>query len=134
MKKIFVILVALIGLGFSANSQEKKAENSSLLEYSNSTSSKTVSILVKANKAVDDLCNYFDGSIVDYGLKIYCKFGGDIYTCTSYKVVSAACAINGAVRLYIEGDMDSALIRFFNGFSDVPLLLSKENGNFVLSR
>ena len=133
MKKIILVLVVMIGFGFIANAQERYAENNNLLAYVESTSSTTIDILVSANQYVDDLCNYFDGSLADYGLKIYCKFGGDVYTCTAYKVVKYACAVNGAVRLYIEGDTDAALIRLFNGFSPVKVYnLTKENGNYYI--
>ena len=136
MKKFIVILVALIGFGISANAQERYAENNDLLAYTASTSSTTIEILVKANRYVDDLCNYFGGSLLDSGLKIYCKFGGDVYTCTAYRVVQASCTINGAVKLVIEGDMTGALIRLldkFNPYKAVPMTLSYQAGKYYLS-
>jgi len=74
-----------------------------------SVSSDMVEILVKASDAAYELCNYFSGSWLDAGLTLYCAFGGDVYTCTAYKVVQAACAVNGAIRLSLQGDISGTL-------------------------
>lgn len=104
-------------------------ENCEIESYNTST----IEILVKANKAVDELCNYFEGTWVDTGLAIYCKLGGDFFTCTAYKVVKATCGINGAVRLYIEGDTSSALKRLLKSSTDVYLLTKLNRSEYEIS-
>ncbi|MDR0969562.1 MAG: hypothetical protein LBM67_03375 [Lentimicrobiaceae bacterium] len=135
MKKSLMILVAIIGFGISVNAQKQDAESDNLLAYTTKTSSTTVyEVLVYANSAVNDLCDYFGGSMLDYGLNIYCKYGGDIYICTAYKVVSVACTINGAVKLVIDGaTTDQALDWALNQAKNKVLKLASENGNFYLS-
>ncbi|MBP5541597.1 MAG: hypothetical protein J6X88_08130 [Bacteroidales bacterium] len=76
-----------------------------------SVSNTAVELLVEANNVVNDVCNYFNGSWVDYGLKIYCSLGGDVYTCTAYKITKMACSISGAIKLYMEGDINNATKR-----------------------
>ena len=126
MRKFLMILVAVIGFGISAN-----AQSSDLLAHVESTSTSTstyiVDVLVYANNAADELCNYFNGSWVDRGLKIYCAFGGDVYTCTAYKVVKGMCAINGAIKLSIEGNYDAGLRSLLSGATDI-LVVSKVAG------
>ena len=78
-----------------------------------------IDILVYANSAVDDLCNQFNGSWVDTALTVYCSFGGDLYTCTAYKIIQAACTVNGAVRLMIEGDASAALKKILVGSTKI---------------
>ncbi|MDR1544316.1 MAG: hypothetical protein LBS50_07940 [Prevotellaceae bacterium] len=127
MKKYLLILVAVIGFGISANAQELAVNNVSkqysasteLLAYTESTSTSVVDILVYANDAAYEMCNYFNGSWVDTGLKIYCSFGGDIYTCTAYKIVKGMCAINGAIKLSIEGNYDAGLRALLSGTTDI---------------
>ena len=87
-------------------------------------------MLVYASDVVDDLCNEFNGSWLDTGLRIYCRFGGDVYTCTAYRIVSAACGINGVVRLMMEGDANNALKRALD-YSSKIFNVSKENGGYV---
>lgn len=96
------------------------------------SSASTIEILVKASDAVDDFCNYFNGSWVDTGLTLYCAFGGDVYTCTAYKVVRAACGINGAVRLAIEGDYEAALKKLLTSSTTVYSIV-KVAGEFHLT-
>ena len=103
-------------------------EDSKLLAYNSTV---TYEVLVYASDVVDDLCNYFQGSWLDYGLKIYCRFGGDVVVCTTYKIVSVACGLNGVVRLMMEGDYNNAFKRILSTSSDIFSLI-KENGNFVL--
>lgn len=141
MKKICLFLVGLfiltnIALPNTINDKKvsKKYDLSLIINPINTeTGTSTVEILVKANQYVDDLCNYFNGSWVDTGLKIYCKLGGDVYTCTAYKVVNISCSVNGAVRLAIEGDYESALKRLLTATPDVYNLY-KEYGNYYLEK
>lgn len=125
------MLVALIGINISANAQKRFVENNNLLASVESTSSTTFDILVSANQAVDDLCNYFNGSWVNTGLTLYCTFGGDVVTCTAYKIVQATCTINGAVRLYIEGNAEAALKKLLIGSAKV-YTVSKVGGKFYI--
>ena len=96
------------------------------------SSASAIEILVKASDAVDELCNYFNGSWLDTGLTLYCNFGGDVYTCTAYKVVRAACGINGAVRLAIEGDYETALKKLLTSSTTVYSIV-KIAGEFHLT-
>lgn len=96
------------------------------------SSSSTIEILVKASDAVDEFCNYFNGSWVDTGLTLYCTFFNDVYTCTAYKVVRAACGINGAVRLAIEGDYEAALKKLLTSSTTVYSIV-KIAGEFHLT-
>lgn len=97
-----------------------------------SASNSVVDILVEANRVVDDVCNYFDGSWADVALTLYCSFGGDVYTCTAYKIVQAACAITGAVRLYIEGDFNNATKKVLTTGAKI-WVMSKAGSKFKLS-
>ena len=122
MKKIFVILVALIGFGISVNAQEQAAQkqtNDLLAFTEEAPSTSVVDILIEANDVAYELCNYFNGSWVDVGLKIYCSFGGDVYTCTAYKITKGLCAINGAIKLSIEGNYDAGLRSLLSGATDI---------------
>lgn len=96
------------------------------------SSASAIEILVKASDAVDEFCNYFNGSWIDTGLTLYCAFGGDVYTCTAYKVVRAACGINGAVRLAIEGDYETALKKLLTSSTTVYSIV-KIAGEFHLT-
>ena len=105
----------MVALVFSTLSYSNNVNEESFLVEINvvesSSGSSMMEIIVKANKAVDDMCNYFDNSWVDKGLSVYCKFNKTSAACVAYNVTKAVCAINGAVKLYIEGDISSAIIR-----------------------
>lgn len=114
MKKFFLFF-ALIG-SFTATAFADEPDRSvvpsdnqpvevTVLSVSNSA----VEFLVEANNVVYEVCDYFNGSWLDTGLKIYCTFGGDVYTCTTYKITKMACSISGAVKLYMEGDFNNSL-------------------------
>ncbi len=106
MKKILVSLSILLA---SLNALGNNNEAEPIYAESQTTAS-VMEVLVYANNAVDDFCDYFSGSWADVGISVYCKFlGGDVFTCTAYRVVKAACGINGAIKLYIEGDISGAL-------------------------
>ena len=109
MKKLLMTLT-ILAMSVVAFANETESVSASSLMASNSSNSTTVyEMLVYTTDVVDDLCNYFNGSWLDTGLNIYCKFGGDVYTCTAYKVVSVACGINGVVKLSLQGDYNEAL-------------------------
>lgn len=119
MRKIllcFFLLGAFISVHANnnevSNLQNSKIETDESLTVSIeivSVSNDLVDILVYASDAAAELCDYFSGSWLDAGLTVYCAFGGDVYTCTAYKVVQAACAINGAIRLSLQGDISATL-------------------------
>lgn len=124
MKKILLV-IAIFAISTAAFSK-RNTNNNSVIGMESSVSitnvdatNGVIDILVKANAAADDLCNYFNGSWVDTGLTLYCTFGGDLYTCTAYKVVQAACTINGAVRLSIQGDYNAAMKKALGGAAKV---------------
>ena len=97
-----------------------------------SVSSSAVELLVEANNVVNEVCEYFNGSWVDYGLKIYCTLGGDVYTCTAYKITKMACSISGAIKLYLEGDINNATKRILATGAEV-WAMSKVGENIKLS-
>lgn len=112
MKK--VVLLALASLlsvcAFAENFEKRSTEPTDQPKaVCEEAGASAFEVLVWASDAVDDLCNYFNGSWADTALTVYCSFGGDVYTCTAYKVVRAACSVNGAVRLTIQGDYEAAL-------------------------
>ena len=113
MKKIILLICLLIPVMSFADCVNYESVDQTELEAS------VIDILVYANSAVDDLCNRFNGSWADTALTVYCSFGGDIYTCTAYKIVQAACSVNGAVRLMIEGDASAALKKMLSGATKI---------------
>lgn len=75
-----------------------------------SVTSTSMELLVEANNAVYEFCEYFNNSWVDIGLSLYCTFGGSPYgECVIYKAMKAACGISGAIKLYLEGDISGAI-------------------------
>ncbi len=100
-------------------------------ETQSDSDASVIDILVYANSAVDDLCNYFNDSWANTALTIYCSFGGDMYTCTAYKVVQAACTVNGAVKLMIEGDASAALKKMISGATKI-YSVSKVSDKFYI--
>lgn len=137
MKKGLLLTMGLLFLFTSFTfAENEKANEMNGLEivaiYPSEAESSTIEILVKASDAVDEFCNYFNGSWVDTGLTLYCAFGGDVYTCTAYKVVRAACGINGAVRLAIEGDYEAALKKLLTSSTTVYSII-KVAGEFHLT-
>lgn len=128
MKKLLISLsVIFASLGAFGNNNETEPI---CIEVQSSAS--MMEVLVYANNAVDDLCNYFNGSWVDTGLSIYCSFGGDVYTCTAYRVAKAACSINGAVKLYIEGDISGALRKTISAADAVFKLFKHSSTEYEL--
>lgn len=79
----------------------------------------TLELLVEANRVVDEVCDYFNGSWLDTGLKIYCTFNGASAECLVYRIVKATCGINGAVRLYIEGNYNDATKKLLTTGADI---------------
>lgn len=118
MKRIGIIIIGLLVSlnAFSTPTETQIEKQNQSSEYSGAS---MMEMLVYANSAVDDMCNYFNGSWVDVGLTVYCSLGGDIYTCTAYKIIQAACTVNGAVKLYIEGDIEGALKRAIQGTTKI---------------
>lgn len=112
----------------SYQSSGENQETDVLIAYDSST---LYEVLVYASNTVDNLCNYFNDSWADVALTWYCKLGGDVYTCTAYKLVTAACGMNGVVRLMIEGDYNAALKRALKTSAKV-FNVKYEDGSFVL--
>lgn len=133
MKKLLVLFLGLsLILPSFANNHNKEIVVENKTSVLSNSSSSVVDLLVYANQAVDDLCNYFNGSWVDVGLTLYCTFGGDVYTCTAYKVVQATCVGSEAVRLYIEGDIEGAIKKTLQGSAKI-YSVSKIGGKFKIS-
>ena len=132
MKKLLMTLT-ILAMSVVAFANETESVSASSLMASNSSNSTTVyEMLVYTTDVVDDLCNYFNGSWLDTGLNVYCKFGGDVYTCTAYKVVSVACGINGVVKLSLQGDYNEALKKALNTSTKI-FNVKKENGEFIFT-
>ena len=126
-----MIIGLLVSLNAFSHTNETKIEESN--QISESSESSIMEILVYANSAVDDMCNYFNGSWADLGLTVYCSLGGDIYTCTAYKVIQAACTVNGAVKLYIEGDIGGALKKAVQGATKIYTISKISRTEFKIS-
>lgn len=144
MKKI-IITFAFIGcfiFSAFANEPEKSAVASNTPNEEScemtvkvtvlSVSNSVVEFLVEANEVVNEVCNYFDNSWVDVGLSIYCTLGGDIYTCTAYKITKMACSLSGAVKLYMEGDINNATKKILKTGAQV-WVMSKAGSQVKLS-
>ena len=131
MKKITMLFLLF---AFSLQTFANTNDNNSNKEQQVSSNASFVEILVEANRAVDDLCNYFEGSWADKGLSLYCSFGGDAYTCTIYKVAKATCSLNGAVRLYLEGDINGSLKKALSGASDIYKISKIGRSEFKLTK
>ena len=120
MKKLFLVLVAICLSTFSYANNANDESESFMVEISItevSSGSSMMEIIVKANSVVDEMCNYFDDSYVDKALSLYCKFNKTSAVCTAYNITKGVCAINGAIKLYIEGDISSAILRAVDGAS-----------------
>ncbi len=125
MKKYF-LFIALMFISLSAAQANSTTTNN--INTAEVEGHDVIEILVQVNQAVDDLCNYFDDSWLDTGLNIYCKLGGDIYTCTAYRIVKYTCGINGVIKLSIEGDFEGALKRALVTATDTFVLVKNARG------
>lgn len=111
------MLVVFTTVSFGQNQFYSTVENSlnvdhsQLLAYNSTT---TYEMLVYASSTLDDLCGQFEDSWLNTGLKWYCRLGGDVFTCTAYRIVSYTCMANDVVRLVLEGDYNSALKKALN--------------------
>lgn len=130
----FLILLANVSFAETEKQAKTTIDEVVVVNLSETEASSTaIELLVKASDAVDELCNYFNGSWADVGLTLYCSFGGDVYTCTAYKVVKAACGINGAIRLTIEGDYEAALKKLLTSSTTVYTVV-KIAGEFHIEK
>ncbi len=128
MKKILLMLsLALFSINAFAGNSETSVEIENLAE-----DSRVIEVLVEANAALDDLCDYFSGSWADTGLKIYCTFNKASAVCLAYKIVKVTCTINGAVRLSIEGDWNGAIKQSLIGATEVYVLSKTSSRSFEL--
>ena len=124
MKKFFLFFALLGGLSFSVlannpyntpisgNDEPTAVSSEGTMKVTVvSVSSTSMELLVEASNALDEFCNYFEGSWDDVGLTVYCTFAGTgVYgECIIYKAVKAMCGINGVVRLTMQGDISGAI-------------------------
>ena len=129
MKKFYTLLTLLMLLPVALYAND----NTSVIQAENSASGNVIiEVLVEANAAVDDLCNYFNGSMVDQALKIYCLFNKASVVCAAYKVVKLSCSINGAVKLAIEGDWNHGVRQAIVGAAEVYVLSKVGRDSFQL--
>lgn len=133
MKKIIFTLMMILctsSFSFAQTSTENYSSND-LLAYTPPASS-AIEILVEANDAVYDLCNYFNGSWADTGLTLYCVFNKTSTVCLVYYAAKATCYFSEVFKLYIEGDFNNALKRTLTTAADVYKLTKTSNG-YILS-
>lgn len=112
MKKILLYSLFFFCFSLIASAENKQSDNF-VVEITNIEKTVkgtyAIELLVKANEAVDQACDWFNGSWADVGLTVYCTFNKASYVCTAYKIVKGACHVNGAVKLMIEGDWNNAI-------------------------
>ena len=113
-----------------ATNEESRELPVTVIAYSEASG--VIEILVEANQVVDDVCNYFNGSWVDTGLKIYCTFNGASTVCIAHKIVKAVCGINGAIKLYIEGDINNATKKLLTTGADIWKMVRRRDGGVEL--
>ena len=129
MKKILVCLSMLL---LSANVFANNSESGTSV-MTQSQGNGAIEVLVKANAAVDDLCDYFNDSWANTGLRIYCTFNKASMVCVAYRVVKVTCAVNGAVRLMIEGDWNGAIKQSLAGATDLYQLTKRSGNSYELT-
>ena len=100
-----------------------------------SVSSTSMELLVEASDALDEFCNYFEGSWADVGLTLYCAFAGTgVYgECIIYKAVKAMCGINGVVRLTMQGDISSAIKKGIKTGTQIYSIVKQSRTAFAIS-
>lgn len=124
MKKILIIIVfaGFVITSAFANEPTRTTPSSTFPNdevYNTCASNSTVELLVEANNIVYEICDYFNNSWADVAISVYCSFGGDVYTCTAYKITKIACGISGAVKLYIEGDINNSMKKVLKTGADI---------------
>lgn len=147
MKKILFLVAFISGVFAStfASTPDNQINNkTNVIELSDdmpvtvtvlSVSSTAVELLVKANDAVYEACEYFNGSWADVGLTLYCKFNpGSVYVCTAYKITKLACGISGAVKLSLEGDFNNAAKKALLAAGSIWVMSKKGNLSYDLVR
>ena len=100
-----------------------------------SVSSTSMELLVEASNALDEFCNYFEGSWVDVGLTVYCTFAGTGVhgECIIYKAVKAMCGINGVVRLTMQGDISGAIKKGIKTGTQIYSIVKQSRTAFAIS-
>lgn len=130
MKRIIIVLTLILCSSLVATANNNHNNTTILCQCQDN---KMIEVLVEANAAVDDLCEYFNGSWADTGLKIYCMFNKASVVCTAYKIVKVTCAVNGAVRLMIEGDWNNAIKQSLVSSAEIYTLTKLSRDSFQLS-
>lgn len=145
MKKIvFVVSMLFCTMAFAnqpVNSINKDdIENNDIEEVIGtvkilSVSSTRMEMLVEFSDALNDFCNYFDDSWMDVGLSVYCAFTktGVYGECIVYRAWKAMCAVNGAVRLYMEGDISMAIRKGLKAGAQIYSLTKTASTTFKLT-
>lgn len=116
---------------FSFAQTNEDYSSNDLIAY-NPPASSAIEILVEANNAVYDLCNYFNGSWLDTGLTLYCAFNATSTTCLIYYATKATCEFSEVIKLYLEGDFNNATKRALTSGTKI-YKLSKTNSGYKLS-
>lgn len=107
-----MLFFLLLVLAFNVKAENVERESFELEIVSieeKSDGSYAIELFVKANEAVDEACSWFNGSWADVGLTVYCNINRVSAVCTAYKITKAACSLNNAVKLMIEGDWNTAI-------------------------
>ena len=116
MKKIIFlgIVCCMILSSFKANANQVTVYNEvndtiyfQVLEVN----SRTMEVLLYATSTVDEFCKVLSRKEVSVPIGLMCAFAGaGNPVCYVYGAVMAACAINGAVKLAIEGDFTNVIL------------------------
>lgn len=130
MKKILLLILAMAAItpAFASHGHDYKIEvevSDIQIEENAAKTGSVVNFLVKKNAALDDLCSV----VQDYNkwVVLYCRVGyaATPVTCTISKIVNVICVTNHTVRLFIEGDIPSALYNILS--SDLTYEIAKVN-------
>ncbi len=114
MKKIFIVILFLSFLFINANATQVARQESmndtiyfQILEVNNTT----LELLVYATSTVSEFCDKVSSPEISVPIGLICAFtnaGNPV--CYIYGAMMAACAVNEAVKLTLEGDFTRAVL------------------------
>lgn len=122
MKKLllFSIMAMLVSNALATNLNTEDPENNEYICFKIvEVTGTTMAIDVYENSVVDEFCNFLKRKDIAASVSLWCAFMPNNPVCLAYGVSMAACQVYGAVRLYIEGDFNNAVIETINASTKV---------------